>query len=154
VYRLPAGDTVLDLPSLILLDEAVLPPQIMSNWGAQILRSYVQLAPGVDAASLEARLPDVIDANVPAAVTDGAAPSGRYRLDLQNIRELHLNSAFDNGRAGGDRTMVLAFSAIAVLVLLIGCINFTVLSTAKAAQRAREVGVRKTVGASRRQLIG
>ncbi len=154
VYTLPPGNTVLELPALVLFDEAQLGPQITTNWRAQILRSYVQLAPGVDVASLEAALPAFIDRNVPATAFDGAVPSQRYRLDLQNIRELHLDSPFDASRAGGNRTVVLAFSAIAVLVLLIGCINFTVLSTARAMQRAKEVSVRKTVGASRRQLIG
>jgi putative ABC transport system permease protein len=48
----------------------------------------------------------------------------------------------------------MAFSVIAALILFIGCINFTILSTARATQRAREVAMRKTIGANRLQLLG
>ncbi|MES2604220.1 MAG: FtsX-like permease family protein, partial [Pseudomonadota bacterium] len=156
VYRFPAGNTVLDLPMLTLLDTSVLPP-MYSNWGARTTNSYVQLLPDADAATLTADLMRFSDQNVDISSMQAGPdirPSDRMRFELQNISAIHLNSAFDDSRAGGNRTVVIAFTAIAVLVLLIGTINFTILSTAKATQRAREVALRKTVGAGRLELIG
>lgn len=154
IYDIP-GNTVLEIPAIVLLDVAVLPPTIQ-NWGARILRSYVKLREDADPASVMAGLNGFVDQVVDISSQNpgpDVRPSDRVRFDLQPITDAHLNSPFDESRQGGNRTVVIAFSAIAVLVLLIGTINYTILSTAKATQRAREVGMRKTVGASKGELI-
>lgn len=155
VYRFPAGNTVLDLPLLIWLDESALPP-VYGNWGALTMSSYIQLQPGADVGSISANLLRFSDQNVDISTMRAGPdvrPSDRLRFELQALRDIHLNSPFDTARDGGNRTVVIAFTAIAVLVLLIGIINFTILSTAKSVQRGREAALRKTVGASRRELI-
>lgn len=155
VYRLPEGNTVLDLPAFTLLNESTLPPSF-NNWIAINFWSYLQLKSGIDIKQINSRLLDFTDQNVdisPMMAGPDVKPSDRIRFDLQNISELHLNSPFDETRAGGNKTAVMAFAAISVLVLLIGSINFMILSTAKATQRAKEVAMRKVVGAKRRQLV-
>lgn len=156
VFRFPEGNTVLDLPILTLLDMSVLPP-VYNNWGAMTMYSYVQLQPGADIAAVTADLMRFSDQNVDISAMQAGPevrPSDRLRFELQNITAIHLTSSFDDSRAGGNQTVVMAFTAIAVLVLLIGTINFTILSTAKATKRAKEVVLRKTNGAGRLELIG
>jgi putative ABC transport system permease protein len=156
VYRFPAGNTVLDLPMLTLLDPSVLPPAY-NGWGAYTVQSYVQLRPGVEADTIAADLQRFTDQSADISwmrAGPEVKPSDRLRFELQNISAIHLNSSFDDSRAGGNQTVIIAFTAIAVLVLLIGTINFTILSTAKATKRAKEVALRKTVGAERFELIG
>jgi putative ABC transport system permease protein len=154
VYQVP-GNTVLDVPLLSLLDEASLPPSL-GTWFNANLGAYFLLKPGVDIESLKLNLPDLINQNVDISVIvpdPNAKASDVLSMDFQNIEMLHLDSPWDTTRAGGNLTVVIAFSAISVLILLIGGINFTILTTAKATQRAREVAMRKVLGARRKQLI-
>ena len=70
------------------------------------------------------------------------------------VTDIHLGEAqLTAMRPGNDRRTVATFAIVAVLILIMACINFVNLSTARAGQRAREVALRKVVGASRRQLI-
>jgi putative ABC transport system permease protein len=152
VYRIPPGNTVLDLPALMSLNTA---GRISSWLGPLVSQDFVQLRPGIDPSQIEARLPEFIDLNVDISglqAGPGVMPSQRVNIELQNVSDIYLNSPFERNSNRGNETVVVAFSAIAILVLLIGCINFTILSTARATQRAREVAVRKVIGASRRQL--
>ncbi|KPL12656.1 MAG: hypothetical protein AMS26_16745 [Bacteroides sp. SM23_62] len=83
--------------------------------------------------------------------------SGENRWDhvLQPIRDIHLRSHLeDEHEANSDIKYVYIFSIIAIFILLIACINFMNLSTARAATRAKEVGIRKVAGASKGQLVG
>lgn len=153
VYRLPEGNTVMELPALVQLNAETM----FGGWmGPFASRDFILLRAGTDAAAIAARLAAFTDRNVDISMLEagpGVLPSERVSFDLQNIADIYLGSPFEGNGDRGDSTMVLAFSAIAILVLLIGCINFTVLSTAKATQRAREVAVRKVVGASKGQLM-
>ena len=81
--------------------------------------------------------------------------SDRMELSLQPFHERYLHSNFENGQLSGGRIeYVRLFRLMAILILLIGCINFMNLSTAKSIKRAREIGVRKVNGAWRTALIG
>lgn len=155
VYSVP-GNTVLDVPMLSLLDESAL-SDTLSLWSIVPTPTYIQLKPGVDIKSVENRLPALIDQTVDLSqfmrVASTVSASEVILTGFQNIKTLHLDSPWDTSRAGGDLTMVLAFSIISVLVLIIGGINFIILTTAKATQRAREVAMRKVLGAKRKQLI-
>ncbi len=77
-------------------------------------------------------------------------------LFLQPLTDIHLRSDFSNVsnlESGGDIKTVYIFSAIAILILMIACINFVNLSTAAASKRAKEIGVKKVLGSSKRQLV-
>lgn len=158
VYRLPEANSILregllQLPAMIAMDVAAKP----QGWGTLNTFNYALLAPGVDGTELNARMPAFIDQYVNVAdfetAASGAQPSDVIGFTFQNLAESYLNSSFDGYGERGNKIVVLAFSAIALLVLAVGCINFIILSTAKAVQRVREVALRKTMGASRRQLI-
>ena len=80
---------------------------------------------------------------------------GEYRYYLQKLDDIHLHSHVDYEiEPNGSFTYVLIFSIIAVGILLVACINFVNLATARSANRSREVGIRKTVGSTRGQLVG
>jgi putative ABC transport system permease protein len=125
---------------------------LRTNFGNNSFATYLLLPPGYDAARLAARFPAFIDKNV---TNDGDKPSRWTRLYLQKLTDIHLRSHLDSEiEANGDINYVYIFSAIGVLVLLIACINYMNLATARSAGRAREVGLRKVIGARRSQLVG
>ncbi len=87
---------------------------------------------------------------------EGYKVPGKNYLDIriQPITDVHLKAVVDGGfEPGGDNRYVYIFSVVALLVLIIACANYVNLTTARASERAREVGVRKVIGASRKQLF-
>lgn len=120
----------------------------MNNWYTQVLYTYVLTHPETDPKAIEARLPAFTERHFPER-------SRQYELYLQRFDDIYLGSSdllHTRGLRGGSRTHVLLFGGIALAVLLIACVNFMNLSTARASRRAVEVGIRKAVGASRGQL--
>lgn len=118
--------------------------------------NYIKLAPHADPKTLEAKMPDWFLKYNEWPVDDvEELKSGRVAFRLQPITGIHLHSHLKwELEPNSDIAYVYLFSAIAVFVLLIACINFMNLSTARSATRAREVGMRKVLGAFRTQLIG
>jgi ABC-type antimicrobial peptide transport system permease subunit len=96
--------------------------------------------------------PDSVASKIHALVTKHDSGEDQT-YSLRPLTEIHLYSYFGFGGKRGNAQYVALFSAIAIFVLLIACINFMNLSTARSAKRAREVGVRKVVGAVKRQII-
>lgn len=122
----------------------------LNNWWGFSYYAYLLLPENVPAAELEKKFPDFIHkhyANTPAGYP-------KLALQLQPLTDIHLHSNFDD-RAGelGSMTYLYLFSALAFFVLIIACINFMNLATARSQQRAKEVGVRKLVGVQRSMLI-
>ena len=114
-----------------------------ADWDQHYARSYLRLDRPATAERVAAALPDFL-----ARHTDEAAG---YRL--QPVLDVHLRSALAGElEASGDLGYVYLFSAVALLLLLIACINFVNLTTARTAPRVREIGLRKVLGASRRRL--
>jgi putative ABC transport system permease protein len=121
-----------------------------SSWG------YVRLAPGADPGAVTAKLRTIIDHMVDPAKQMKIREKGSEFLAprLTRFTDVHLSTDRLGGMTPpGSWTMVYGFSAIGALILLIGCFNFTNLATARAMMRAREIALRKVVGARRAQLI-
>ena len=119
-------------------------------WTSGTFYTYALLATPGAVAAVEAQLP----AYVERYIGDQAGTGAVFSLALQPITDIHLRSDLRQELGpNGNLTYVYVFSAIAVFILLISCINFMNLSTARSVQRAREVGVRKALGAQRGQLV-
>ncbi|MGH7598070.1 MAG: ABC transporter permease [bacterium] len=118
--------------------------------------NYIKLAPHADPKILAAKIPDwFLKYNDWSAEDAAELKSGQVGFRLQPITDIHLHSHLKWELApNSDMAYIYLFSATAVFILLIACINFMNLSTARSATRAREVGMRKVLGAFRRQLIG
>ncbi len=125
--------------------------------------TYVKLKPGSDAAALEAKFPKMVDTYASAQIerelrqswADYRKAGNGYRYFLQPLTSIHLdptNLEFTTTPSGNKR-YVLGLSMIAGLILVIACINFMNLATARSASRAREVGMRKVMGSLKNQLI-
>ena len=114
-----------------------------SNWGRQLV---VELEPGADQTAIENKLT--------AMLRPKDKEYAKIGMLLWPMKDWHLYSNFTNGKPdGGQIKFVKLFSLIASIILLIACINFMNLATARAGQRAREVGVRKTLGALKGSLV-
>lgn len=118
-----------------------------ADWGAIVTSTYVLLPAQYQAAALEAKFPAFV------AKYQTQSQGATQRLFLDPLLDLHLHSSFnsDLGTRGSMATIYL-LAVIATFILLIACINFMNLSTARSLRRAREVGVRKVMGAQRLQL--
>ncbi|MEL7833052.1 ABC transporter permease [Fodinibius sp. Rm-B-1B1-1] len=122
----------------------------MERWFWNPCWTYVKLNDEVSPQELEAQLPEFVDKNY-ANREEGETIS----LQLQALTDIHLYSNLDQEmEANGSIFYVYLFSVVAGLILVIAAINFMNLSTARSTERAREVGMRKVLGAQRKQLLG
>jgi len=125
-------------------------PDWMDNWGGNWLNTYLELAPNTDVAALEKKFPDYLKRHMS---DDNWKNYELFLLPLQKIHGGASNVGLDNfNYQQFDESYTKIFFIIALVVLLIACVNFMNLSTARSAERAREVGVRKSIGAFRWQL--
>jgi len=126
-------------------------PQLMEAWITVRFYTYLLLAENSDHQQLEQKFAAFVDRHM----GDFLNPiGGTVKLFLQPLTRIHLYSDFGGDlSAAGDITNVYLFSAIALFVLLIACFNFVNLATARSATRAREVGMRKALGAGRGKLM-
>ena len=124
--------------------------QWLQNWGGNWVNSYLELAPHTDVAGLEKKFPAYLKRHMQEG------NDTHYKLFLQSLKDVHagsVNITHDyNNFQKFDARYTDIFSVLAILVLLIACINFVNLSTALSSSRAKEVGVRKSVGAVRFQV--
>ncbi|MDX9728034.1 MAG: ABC transporter permease [Bacteroidales bacterium] len=117
---------------------------VSDSWGNNSIRTFVELAKGSDIESVNKKLTDVVLEYHPTTTT---------KFSVFPFLDIHLHSQFGFKETKGPVTVIYIFSLIALFVLLIACINFINLSTAKASSRSREIGVRKVVGADRKTII-
>ena len=124
----------------------------LTVWDNSSYYTYVLLKDGADPKALEAKLTPFVAAHRPPR--DSRHRSEPARFLLQPLTRIHLHSRanFDFGLIG-DARFVLLFASIAVLVLVIACVNYMNLATARSLKRAKEVGLRKVVGAGKGQLV-
>jgi len=124
-----------------------------ADWYNQAFSIYAQLQPGITMEAANAVIKDLYQKNVP---DDYYRTIEKYKPFVQLIpmNTWHLYSEFKNGKPSGGRiTYVWLFGIVGVFVLLLACINFINLSTARSENRAREVGIRKATGSGKSQLI-
>lgn len=155
VYQVTA--VVKDVPSAshfhydLFLSYASIPEYQRGGWGYASLHQYVLLKPGADTHRLEAQMQKTAYANYPASVHEHG---NSLKYILTPLLDLHLRGPAQNELSDkGNIQYVYTFSVIAVFILLIACVNFMNLSTARSANRAKEVGVRKVLGSARALLI-
>ncbi|TSD64099.1 FtsX-like permease family protein [Inquilinus sp. KBS0705] len=124
-----------------------------TQWGNNSFQIFGQLNPNVSIAQVDARIKDLKKKNI-AAQGDKVGASFNPLVFLHPMDKWHLYSEFKQGvNIGGDIKFVWLFGIIGIFVLLLACINFMNLSTARSEKRAKEVGIRKAVGSLRGQLI-
>jgi putative ABC transport system permease protein len=147
------GDVFIPITSLADPDS----PSVRQTWFELRPFTYITLAPGIRPAAILAAMPRTLDQDVTGVrQLLGVAWRGSqvYRIHLTPFTQVHLNSSRwpNNLTPPGSWNTLYGVVIIGVLILLVACFNFTNLATARAALRAREIGLRKTSGATRRQL--
>jgi putative ABC transport system permease protein len=130
---------------------SVAKPDWLNRWGSNFMVTYLELDRNANIKKLESKFPDYIERQMDKETTKA------YRLFLQSLPDVHSDSSdithdYYNDKKF-DRKYTNVFMMIAFVVLIIGCINFINLSTARSITRAREVGVRKSIGAFRSHII-
>jgi len=128
---------------------------LASNWGNNAFFTYFLLPENYPARNMEAQFPAFLDRHMPSNKKNPTLrPSNFTRLYLQRLTDIHLRSHLDDEmEENGDISRVYIFGAIALFILLIACINYMNLSTARSTLRAKEIGIRKVSGAQRKELI-
>jgi ABC-type antimicrobial peptide transport system permease subunit len=122
-------------------------PSFFESWNVHSYATYVQIQEGIPVERINQKISNFMDGRVVEALTE--------RLYLLPLKDIHLRSNHirPNVAVPGDVRYVFIFSAIAILILFVACINFMNLATARSSNRATEVALRKVVGANRGQLI-
>jgi len=131
-------------------------------WVSNNFFTYLRLVPGTDPAALEEKLPEFFKGYAGPQIAQAFGKSydefmtgdNSINYHLQSIKDVHLRTNYEiDLQPSGDITYVYLFIAVALFILLLACINFMNLATARSATRAMEVGIRKVVGSGRGQLI-
>ncbi|MCJ7581221.1 MAG: ABC transporter permease [Candidatus Aminicenantes bacterium] len=133
-------DSHLQFDALIPFDFVTASGMTIDQWDTIAYHTYVQLDTNADYEALDTKISEIIKKY---------SPSATHEFHLEPLTRIHLHNYF----GGGPISYVYIFSTIGILILLIACINFMNLSTARSMSRAKEVGMRKVVGSSRGQLI-
>lgn len=133
-------------------ERAALGQDAQNSWTWSDFYTYVLLRPGTDPGEVRARLPDFAQRHM----GDKMKKAGiSVQFDLQPLKDIHLRSRYEYELPGnGDLSYLKYLGAAALFLLVIAWINYVSLSSARAIDRAKEVGVRKVIGAGRAQLIG
>jgi len=122
--------------------------KLATSWDNNAFYTYLLFPPHYPVSQVEKQFPDFLNKHFHPEASKNTA------LHLQALRNIHLHSHLDSEiEENGNITTVYIFSAIALFILLIACINYMNLATARSMLRAREIGVRKVIGAGRRELI-
>ncbi len=138
---------------LIASLETLKEQQMMSYWDSTMFYTYLKLRPGVDMQEFSQQISRLADKYVGEQMEREYGATFHYFL--QPLSSIHLHSHLRNeNEPPGNPVYITIFSFVGLFILIIACLNFMSLSTARAANRAKEVGLRKVVGAQKLQLIG
>jgi len=152
VVETPPVHSHLQFTSLISFSSLYQDPRLYMNWnGGMQYYHYVELTPGYPKEDLEAKLPDFMYNKINHIYEEFGIS---IQAQLQSITDIHLRSGL-GGEIGpvGSMSNIYIFSAIALFILFIACVNFMNLTTAKSTRRAREVGLRKVLGAGQTNIV-
>ncbi len=135
-------------------------PMAASGWNASSFETFVQLTPSADPAAVAERIPSIVEANTgmsgadrAEAITGSRETAGSYAL--QPLKSIYFDTEVSSNIGPSGNPLYLALCAIlAAVILTIAGVNYVNLATARAGRRTHEIGVRKTLGAHRGQLIG
>jgi putative ABC transport system permease protein len=132
-----------------------LPEQVRNGWdGGNMMLTYARLTPDTDVDAMSATFPEFMDRRIGEYQGIGMA-SQFTGLNAMKVTDIHLHSDRQNDmKAPGSMAVVISLATVALGIVLIACFNFMNLSTARSIMRGKEVGIRKTIGAERRHLIG
>ena len=130
-------------------------------WLAKSFSTYLLLKPNPSYKTIREKLPDILKHVGPEiqqymgfSATDFNKQGNKYRFFLQNLKDIHLDTSIQQEfKAASDPKYLIIFGGIAVLIVIIAAINFMNLSTAQAAKRAKEVGIKKIGGSTRGMLV-
>jgi putative ABC transport system permease protein len=129
--------------------------QEMTSWVGNFIYTYILLDRNADWRELIAKFPSLLDKHIYQAFKIDIEDKFKEKLTLQPLTDIHLHSQRNQEmEPNGDFNNVILMGSLAILFLIIACINYINLSTARSGQRGKEVGLRKVVGARRSQLIG
>jgi putative ABC transport system permease protein len=125
------------------------------SWFSNATFGYVVLAPGAAPETVVAKMAPLFDRYIPREEIDHQKGSQRYEIHLTPFVDVHLNSSRWRGNEtpSGSRITLYGIGIVGLLILFVACFNFMNLATALASLRAREIGLRKTLGAHRGQLV-
>lgn len=142
----------LDFHYLVSFSTIGMPKERMERWTWNQFYTYVKLKPGADINQLQSKFQAYVKKEIYPTLTQA---NTSFLPFFQPLRNIHLQSSdfvYDNAKRGNE-TYVKALTIIAIFVLVIACFNFVNLATARSLRRAKEIGVRKVVGAERSQLV-
>lgn len=150
VVEVPETGTHLSFDALVTVETVAAEYGLSERWQYNnFVLVYTLLAPGADPALVSAKIKNFMGDYLESGITKYVS------LYLQPLKDIHLHSVNIGGRQinRGNATVTFVFAIIAILILALAIINHINLSTARSIRRAREIGIRKTVGAQRRQLV-
>ena len=147
-----------DIIGRIVPSDFVNNSSLLDTWTSVNTYGYFRLAKGANIAEIERQMPAFLESVVPVPAGMDVVVNDFYELSFMPVADIYLGAkaqAADMGdmRRLGDMSAVITFSAVAALILVIATINFMNLSTARSSLRAREVSMRKVLGAERKQLV-
>jgi putative ABC transport system permease protein len=135
----------------ILISNSTLPKDFADNWGGFGMITYVLLRPHSDPWAFQRKLLPYYDKYMASIFAEYKV---KIHYQVQPITSIHLHSDYQGEPEDvGSMTYIYTFSAVALFMLLIACINYMNLTTARSARRAKEIGIRKVTGSSKRQLV-
>ena len=150
VAKAPPVNSSIQFDLIAPFREELFGERARSSWFNVYVETYVLLREGASVEALQEKLP----AMVKDAIGEEEYARSNFTVGLQPITDIHLNTDLPAGlEPTSDPTYSYILAGIALLVLLIACINFMTLSVGRSAERAQEVGVRKVMGADRQQLM-